>query len=274
MTWGVNGVTVRLGHHEALSGVSLDCPPGRVTAVVGGDGAGKSTLLRCLAGALPHESGEVRRPPAPAIGYLSAGSGTYPDLTVDENIEFAARAYGVAAAETASRRAELLGRTGLDRAHDRLAGHLSGGMRQKLGVIRAMLHRPDLLILDEPTTGVDPVSRADLWWLIAHAAAEGASVVMATAYLDEAERAAHILVLDRGHTLASGTVDEIIDAVPGSVVATSEPPPQDRAASSWRRGSRWHVWSSGPPVVTGGTPVRPDLHDAVIVAALNADRAA
>jgi ABC-2 type transport system ATP-binding protein len=268
VTWGVDGLTVRLGGRSVLEDVTLAAPPGRVTGVVGGDGAGKTTLLRCLVGAVAPSAGKVRRPPAERIGYLPSSSGTYPDLTVEENLAFAATAYGVPGSELAERTLPLLERAGLATARDRLAGHLSGGMRHKLGVIRAMVHRPDLLVLDEPTTGVDPVSRADLWWLIARAAADGAAVVLATAYLDEAERCSHLLALDAGRPLAEGTAAQIAAAVPGSVVAVDERPRGDLGRRAWRRSARWRVWvpEGGPPVP--GTRIEPDLHDAVVVAAL------
>ena len=270
MSWGVDELSVRFGHHVALDGVSLDVPDGRVIGVIGGDGAGKTTLLRCLVGALAPTSGRVRRPEARRIGYLSSGSGTYPDLSVEENLTFTARVYRVPLREARERAAEYLDRTGLASARDRLAGHLSGGMRQKLGVIRAMVHRPQLLVLDEPTTGIDPVSRADLWWLIARAAAEGAAVVVTTTYLDEAERTSWLLALDGGRPLAEGTPEQIADAVPGTIQAASRRLEGEAARRAWRRGSAWRVWTPeghatpAPDV----TPVKPDLHDAVTVAAL------
>ncbi|HEX6231272.1 MAG TPA: ABC transporter ATP-binding protein [Actinomycetota bacterium] len=277
MSWGVDGVTVRFGDRVALADVSLQVLPGRVTCVVGGDGAGKTTLLRCLAGAIAHDEGTVHRPDARRIGYLASSSGTYPDLTVEENLGFAAGSYGVPPRHARERAAELLERTGLGTARDRLAGNLSGGMRQKLGVIGAMLHRPDLLILDEPTTGIDPVSRADLWWLIARAAAQGAAVLLATAYLDEAERASWLLALDEGRALAEGSPERISASVPGTILAVSERPRGEASRRAWRRGSRWRVWvpdagtaGSVPP----GSAVRPDLHDAVTVAALVRELAA
>ena len=266
MTWGVRDLVVRFGHHAALDGVTLDVTAGSVTAVVGGDGAGKTTILRCLVGALAASDGDVRRPERRRIGYLSSTSGTYPDLSVEENLAFSATAYGVPPAEVRARVAEYLERTGLAAARTRLAGNLSGGMRQKLGVIRAMLHRPELLVLDEPTTGVDPVSRADLWWLVARAAAEGAAVVLSTAYLDEAERAAWLLALDDGRTLAQGTPEAIAAAVPGSIRTTSERPLGEEGRRAWRRGVAWRVWT--PERAGAGGGVRPDLHDAVTVAAL------
>jgi ABC-2 type transport system ATP-binding protein len=268
MSWGVGGVTVRFGQRTALDRVTLEAQQGAVTGIVGGDGAGKTTLLRVLAGALAPDAGEVRRPDARRIGYLTSSSGTYPDLTVEENLRFTASVYGVQRSDIEARVGEYLERTGLAAARHRLGGALSGGMRQKLGVLRAMLHRPELLVLDEPTTGVDPVSRADLWWLIARAAAQGAAVVLATTYLDEAERASRLLVLDAGRPLAQGTPGEIEGAVPGKLVASPVRPGGDAAVHAWRRGTGWRVWTRSQQHAGEGEPVRPDLQDAVTVAAL------
>jgi ABC-2 type transport system ATP-binding protein len=263
----VVGVTVRFGRTVALDDVSLDVPAGEVTGVVGGDGAGKTTLLRVLAGALAPDAGSVRRPPAERIGYLASSSGTYPDLSVEENLAFAATAYGISPREARRRAADYLERTGLAQAHDRLARHLSGGMRQKLGVIRALLHRPGLVVLDEPTTGVDPVSRADLWWLIARAAADGAAVMLSTTYLDEAERAARLLVLDSGRPLATGTPAGIVASMPGAIRAVGERPAGEAGRRSWRRRAVWRLWDPGDlPAAPGSLP--PDLQDAVTVLAL------
>ena len=267
--WGTDEVCVRFGATLALDHVSFRAEPGRVSAVVGGDGAGRTTLLRCLAGALAPASGLVRRPSPMATGYLSAGSGIYPDLSVEENLAFRASAYRLPAETARNRSAEMLARAGLDRVSGRLAGQLSGGMRQKLGVIAAMLHRPDLLVLDEPTTGVDPVSRSDLWWLIARAAAGGAAVVLATSYLDEAERAHGVLVLDAGTELASGTPEQIVAAMPGSLRVAGERPGGEAGQRAWRREGRWRVWEPGDgDGPRSGGAVRPDLQDAVTVAAL------
>jgi ABC-2 type transport system ATP-binding protein len=276
--WGTDAVSVAYGKVLALDRVTFRAVPGQVSAVVGGDGAGRTTLLRCLAGALAASAGEIRRPAANRIGYLPAGSGTYPDLTVAENLAFRAAVYGVHAA---GRSAEYLERAGLGTARDRLAGQLSGGMRQKLGVIAAMLHQPALLVLDEPTTGVDPVSRVEVWWLIARAAADGAAVVLATSYLDEAERASQVLALDAGRELAAGTPEQIVAAMPGTVRAMDAWPAGDEARRAWRRNARWQVWvppspaaALGEPVppeapaTPDGEPVQPDLQDAVTVASL------
>jgi ABC-2 type transport system ATP-binding protein len=215
--WGVSGLTVRYGRRVALDEVSLDVPAGAVTAVIGGDGAGKTTLLRAMAGVVRPAGGIVRSPARRRIGYVAGASGLYDDLSVAENIAFVAGAYDVRGAELELRLAELLERTGLDGVDDRLAGRLSGGMRQKLAFALAMLHRPELLILDEPTTGVDPVSRTELWRMIARAAASGAGVVVSTTYLDEAERAASVLLLDAGRAVAAG---------PPEAAAAARPPAQ------------------------------------------------
>jgi ABC-2 type transport system ATP-binding protein len=266
-TFGVNGVHVRYRDTVALADVSLTVAEGQVTAVVGGDGAGKTSLLRCLAGALRPDAGEVRSPGSQRIGYLPASSGVYPDLTVAENLAFRAAAYHMSGDRAAERTGELMTRAGLSAARDRLAGQLSGGMRQKLGVIAALLHRPDLLILDEPSTGVDPVSRSGLWSLIASAAADGAAVVLATTYIDDAQRASTVLVLDAGHQLAAGRPEQIVAAMPGSVVVAGERPAGQASMRAWRRGTSWRVWCP-PGSFYPGERVPADLQDAVTVAAL------
>jgi len=212
--WGADDLTVRFGDRVALEGVSLGTDAGAVTAVVGGDGAGKTTLLRALVGLARPSAGAVRRPPTTALGYLSSPAGVYHDLTVDENLAFAAVAYGVRGELFAARRERLLGEAGLTAATARLAGRLSGGMRQKLAFAMAMVHTPELLVLDEPTTGVDPVSRLEFWRLLATAAAAGAAVVFSTTYLDEAARADRVIVLDGGRTAAAGPPAEVLPDLP------------------------------------------------------------
>jgi ABC-2 type transport system ATP-binding protein len=265
MSWGLDDVEVRYGSKLALHGVSLEVPDGSVTALVGGDGAGKTTGLRVLAGAIGPTSGRVRRPEPAAVGYVSAGPGVYRDLSVDENLSFAARAYGLDAATASRRSADLLEVADLAGVRDRLVGALSGGMRQKFALVVALLHGPRLLVLDEPTTGVDPVSRAELWRLIGRAAADGAAVAFATTYLDEAERAAWVLVLDEGRPVASGTPDDVIRDTPGAVVESLVRPQTPHA---WRRGPRWHAWAPGGAAPPGTVRVEPDLQDAVIAISL------
>jgi ABC-2 type transport system ATP-binding protein len=266
--WGCRGLTVRYRDTVALDEVTFEVEPGAVATVVGGDGAGKTTLVRALAGTVRPAAGTVRRPEPRRLGYVSAGPGVWTDLTVDENLSFAGRAYGLSADQLETRVGALLERTGLAEARGRLAGRLSGGMRQKLALAMAVAHEPELLLLDEPTTGVDPVSRAELWRLLASAAADGAAVVVATTYLDEAERAGTVLVLDRGRALLAGTPDEVLAATPGLVVEGAARP---EGVPSWRRGARWRAWSPDGSAPPGTSPVTLDLEDAAIVAQLRED---
>ena len=263
--YGVTDLRVRYGSREAVDGVSFSVPGHTIAALVGGDGAGKSSVLRVLAGAIAPAGGSVRRPDEHRIGYMPAGEAVYRDLTVDENLAFSARAYGVPGPEAARRADELLERTGLGAARSRLGGQLSGGMRQKLALAMALLHQPELLVLDEPTTGIDPVSRAQLWRLIAGAAAGGAAVVVATCYVDEAERAATVVILSDGQVLLEGSPEEVVARTPGVVVASAARLDPER---SWLRGTRWRTWSPDGTVPPGATRAELDLEDAVIVAEL------
>ena len=240
-SWVVRGLVVRYGHHVALEGVDLEVPAGSVTAVVGADGAGKSSLLRALAGAVRHEAGEVRRPDRRHLGYVSTDRSVYRDLTVAENLSFAGEAYGIRGAELEARIDATLSRIGLAGVERRLAGVLSGGMRQKLALAMALLHDPALLVLDEPTTGIDPLSRVELWELISEIAAAGTAVALATTYVDEAERAARVLVLADGRQLLAGPPEEIVAAMPGSIWVADRP----LDSRSWRCGSSWRTWIEG-----------------------------
>jgi ABC-2 type transport system ATP-binding protein len=258
--WGLSDVTVDLGGaRPALDAVDLPIARGTVTAVVGGDGAGKSTVVRALTGRVVAAAGEVRVPPAHHVGAVLHASGVYGDLTVDENLAFVADAYGVPPDQRPDRLAALVGRAGLDGARDRLAAHLSGGMRQKLTVICAMVPAPELVVLDEPTTGVDPVSRAELWRLLAGAAAHGTAIVMTTTYLDEAERAGHLLVLDRGRTVVTGAPPDVVGGHRGATLVVTD---HRVDASSWRHGRRWRTWCATPP--PGADRPTPTLEDVVI----------
>ncbi|NMM22669.1 MAG: ABC transporter ATP-binding protein [Phycicoccus sp.] len=264
MTYGVHSAVVRFGDTLALDGVSLEVEPGSVVAVVGGDGAGKTTLLRSLVGKVQLERGVVDAPSPQAIGYLPATAGSWPSLTVAQNMDFVGGIYGLSGKALVSRRDELLGRASLLDVADRLASQLSGGMRRKLGFSMAMLHDPPLLVLDD--TGVDRVSRVDLWRLVSEAAAAGAAVVMSTTYLDEAERAASLLALDGGRMLASGTLQEVLDSFDGAVARTASP---HRRAWAWRRGRVYHeYWPTTAEVPVDAVAVIPDLEDVVIALSL------
>lgn len=261
--WGARGVGVTYGAVTALRNVDADARAGEVLAVIGGDGAGKTTLLRTLAGAITPTQGRVSAPTLDRIGFMPTTAGVWADLSVDENIDFVAAAQGVTGAVLRERRAALLRETGLRHVTARLAGQLSGGMRQKLAFALAMLHRPGYLILDEPSTGVDPVSRLDLWRMISQAAAGGAAIVIATTYLDEAERAARVLVLDGGAVLLAGTPEQVLAAVPGHVADAAAGSDRTR---SWRRGHGLREWSPLEP--PPGAARAADLEDAVIAATL------
>ena len=265
MGWGLDGVSVTYGRKTALRDVTFEVTPGSVLALVGGDGAGKTTALRSMVGLVRTASGRVTRPPRERMGVVPTSSGVYPDLTVMENLDFTARSYGVPKAEAARRADDLLKATGLTSAHDRLGMQLSGGMRQKLAIAMAFIHEPELLVLDEVTTGVDPVSRTELWRLIARAVAHGSAAIVATTYLDEAERATSLVVLHEGRVLLSGSPRQAIDSVPGVVYEVGSRP---GTHDSWRRGTRWRTWGSGDTVPQSATVVEHDLQDAVIVAAL------
>ena len=267
MTYGVTSARVRFGDRTALADVTMRLTPGSVTAVVGGDGAGKTTLLRALVREVALDAGTVNAPDKARIGYLPASAGSWAALTVTQNVDFAAGIFGLTGEPLASRRGELLAAAGLTAAADRLGSQLSGGMRRKLGFCMAMVHRPSLLVLDEPSTGIDPVSRIDLWRLISEAAAGGAAVVMSTTYLDEAERAAQLLVLDQGRVLLQGSYDQVRAGFVGTITRGRS---AVRPEWSWRRGrERQEYWpASDQP--DDRIVVDPDLEDLVVALSLAA----
>ena len=218
-------VTQRYGRIAALDDVMVAFPAGRMVGVIGPDGVGKSSLLAIIAGARQIQTGRVlvldgdmadsghRRAVCPRIAYMPQGLGKnlYPDLSVRENIEFFARLFGQSRSEREWRIAEVLDSTGLTPFADRPAKKLSGGMRQKLGLCCALIHDPDLLILDEPTTGVDPLSRRQFWELIDRMRSRrpGMSVLVATAYMEEAERFDALIAMNAGKVLAVGSPAEL-----------------------------------------------------------------
>jgi len=221
----LSDVSHRYQRTEALNGVSLTLAAGSIVGLIGPDGVGKSTLLALLAGAKRIQAGEVtvlggdmadaghRRAVCSRIAYMPQGLGKnlYPDLTVAENIDFFGRLFGLGAIERMARLGELVDGTGLKPFADRRAGKLSGGMKQKLGLCCALIHDPDLLILDEPTTGIDPLSRRQFWQLIGRFRAQrpGMTVMVATAYMEEAEGFDRIVMMDEGRILATGAPSEL-----------------------------------------------------------------
>src|SRR5262245_44285745 len=222
----VKKVSHLYGKVKGLDAIDLDIPPGLMVGIVGSDGVGKSTLMALIAGAKKLQHGKVtvlggdiadvrhRRAAGPRIAYMPQGLGKnlYLELSVRDNVDFMARLFGLSPAERERRVPELLEATGLGPFPDRPAGKLSGGMKQKVGLCGALVHEPDLLILDEPTTGVDPLSRRQFWTLIddIRAGRPSMSVVIATAYMDEAQKWDWIVAMDAGKVLATGTPAELM----------------------------------------------------------------
>jgi ABC-2 type transport system ATP-binding protein len=211
----------------ALDGVGIAVMPGRVTGLVGPDGAGKTTLIRILAGLMKPDSGRVEllgRPPGAArdaIGYMPQRFGLYEDLTVRENLDLYAELRGLPRGERDATYARLYDFTDLGRFKDRLAGKLSGGMKQKLGLACALVRTPSLLLLDEPSVGVDPISRRELWSMVGALTGEGIGVLWSTAYLDEAEQCHCVYLLNQGRLLFEGPPAELTAAAEGRVIRVS-----------------------------------------------------
>jgi ABC-2 type transport system ATP-binding protein len=203
-------LTRRFGTTLALSELSLSIDTGEMFALIGPDGAGKTTFFRIVTGLLAPTSGTLDAAGHASIGFVPQRFSLYPDLSVDENLALRARLYGLPSGTATARADELLGRVGLDRFGARLAGKLSGGMKQKLALCAALLVKPDLLLLDEPTTGVDPLSRREFWSLLHHLHHEGLTIVVSTPYMDEAEYATRLGFLHHGQLLDVGTRPEIL----------------------------------------------------------------
>lgn len=224
----------------AVSEVDLEIRTGAVFGLLGPDGAGKSTLIRMLATVLGPDAGtaavfgksvtDQRGEVTGRIGYMSQRFSMYPDLSVSENLEFFATVRGVSRADRKERSHRLLNSMGLDEFAQRQAQFLSGGMKQKLMLATTLMHNPDLLLLDEPTTGVDPVSRREFWRILAGLHQEGRTVLVATPYMDEAERCTDIAFLDNGRITRAGTPAQIKAQVPGRLLEVSSPEPRKAVA--------------------------------------------
>ena len=229
----VSALSKHFGEVRAVDGLSFDVNAGEIFGLVGPDGAGKTTALRMLAGVLSADSGsalvagcDVIRDPESAkfqLSYMSQRFGLYEDLTVDENLRFYADLFGVVRKQREPRSLELLAAAGLSDFRSRLAGNLSGGMKQKLGLVCALIHTPKVLLLDEPTNGVDPVSRRDFWRILYSLQAEGVAILASTSYLDEAERCQRVGLLYRGRMLFCARPGELKKKFPGEILAVHAP---------------------------------------------------
>jgi ABC-2 type transport system ATP-binding protein len=252
-------VVKRYGKVDALRGVTFSVEKGEMFGLIGPDGAGKTTAIRAICGLLHIDEGSIRvlgkdpvkqhRDVTATVGYLSQRFSLYGDLSIDENIAFFAEIHGVR--DFQGRRDRLLEMTQLTKFRGRLADQLSGGMKQKLALACTLVHEPQVIVLDEPTTGVDPVSRREFWKLLSQFLAQGITILMSTPYLDEAERCARIALLHEGKVLAldqpsrlraglSGTMFEVVVSEPRD--ALDKLTGQPDIASAQMFGDRLHVW--------------------------------
>jgi ABC-2 type transport system ATP-binding protein len=232
----VHGLTRRFGALTAVNGVNFTVASGEIFGLVGPDGAGKTTIMRMLAGVLPPDAGTIRldgvdvvaepERAKPHLSYMPQRFGLYEDLTVSENIRFYAELFAVPSRRRAERAAQLLEAAALGSFRGRLAGNLSGGMKQKLGLICALIHTPRVLLLDEPTTGVDPVSRRDFWAILYDLREQGVTIVLSTAYMDEAERCSRLALLHAGEIRQCDTPLHLKQAMPGALLAVPAPDPR------------------------------------------------
>jgi ABC-2 type transport system ATP-binding protein len=229
----VDAIRKSFGATAALSGVSFSVEAGEMFGLIGPDGAGKTTLIRIITSLIDADGGEasvlgfsVKKEPARVreiIGYMPQHFSLYQDLTVGENLRFFADLFGVPRAEREARTEELLAFSRLGDFVKRRAGALSGGMKQKLALSCALIHTPRALILDEPTTGVDPVSRRDFWEMLARLRSQGVTILVSTPYMNEASICQHMVFIHKGKILATGSVDEITALFRGTVYAVAGP---------------------------------------------------
>jgi ABC-2 type transport system ATP-binding protein len=203
-------LTRKFDAKTALDAIDLRIESGELFGLIGPDGAGKTTFFRIVAGVLQPSSGSLTVEKGVTFGFVPQRFAMYEDLSVDENLRLRAKLYDVPNDVAEARAADMLARVGMDRFRKRLAGALSGGMKQKLALVAALLTQPRLLLLDEPTTGVDPVSRREFWALLNGLHHEGLTIVVSTPYMDEAEYATRIAFLDRGRISSVGTRQEVL----------------------------------------------------------------
>jgi len=221
----VKDVTKKFGNITAVDDLSFHVQKGEIFGIVGPDGAGKSTLLRMLSGIMEPGAGEIkingegfrenRHKIKENLAYMPQRFGLYEDLTVEENIIFFGRLFGVSRSDIKKRIPALYEFSRLEAFKNRLAGKLSGGMKQKLGLACSLIHSPDLILLDEPTNGVDPVSRREFWKILYNLLSGGVTIVVSTAYLDEAERCNRLSLMSEGKFVRSGSPKEIKNSIGG-----------------------------------------------------------
>ena len=236
----VRGLTRCFGAHTAVDGLTFDVAAGTLFGLVGPDGAGKTTTLRMLAGVLRPTAGAIAVGGADVVkdpeaskhhaAYMPQRFGLYHDLTVRENLDFYADLYQVPKADRPARLERLFRFSNLGPFAARLAGQLSGGMKQKLALSCALVHQPEVLLLDEPTFGVDPISRRDLWLILHDRVAAGVTVVVSTAYMDEAERCDTVALLDQGRVVALDTPEALQRSLPVRMEAVRTSDPRRAAA--------------------------------------------
>ncbi len=293
----LDGLVRRFGDVTAVDGLSFTVEAGELFGVVGPDGAGKTTTMRMLAGILRPTAGGIRvagvdvvsdpEGAKPRLAYMAQRFGLYEDLTVAENLDFYADLYSVPRSARPARLERLYRFSRLEPFADRLAGKLSGGMKQKLSLSCCLVHQPEVLLLDEPTFGVDPISRRELWLILHEMVASGVTVVVSTSYLDEAERCDRVVLLDGGRALALDTPRALQSSLDGTMLSVRADVPRTardllRGAPSVRSatlfGDTVHVLVADVTIeaeltalmrqnglaVHGIEPVRPSLEDVFI----------
>lgn len=204
-------LTKRFGQHTAVNDVTITARSGRTVGVLGPDGAGKTTLFRLLAGVMRPDKGHTSR--SGGLGYVPQSFSLYPDLSIDENLDFFGSAYGLRKFDLEESKERLLKFVNLTQFRKRLSGTLSGGMKQRLSIAVSLLHKPDVLLMDEPTNGVDPIARRELWELLRTITSEGTAVVVSTQYLEEGIHCDEIALMNGGRFHAFGPTQRLIDEV-------------------------------------------------------------